>query len=71
MALIWAMTWGGGTHRGRKRRRIFKAIFRNNLTRLEITSEVKNNLKRAIFDLVLKGIFRALLKIALENKNNL
>ena len=35
----------------------FKAIFGNNLTR--------------IFSLVLKGIFRALLKITLENKSNL
>ena len=34
---------------------------------MKITLEVKNNLK-AILNLVLKGIFRALLKITLEHE---
>ena len=39
---------------------LLRLFLRNNLTRLKITSEVKNRLKRLFFDLVLKGIFRGL-----------
>ena len=35
------------------------------------TSEVKQILKQGNFTLVLKGIFRARLKVTLENQNNL
>ena len=49
---------------------LLRLFFGNNLARLKKTSEAKTNLRR-LFSLVLKGIFRARLKITLENKNNI
>ena len=45
-----------------------KAILRDNLTRLKITSETKNHPQQGYFKACLKGYFQALLKITLESK---
>ena len=41
---------------------LLRLFFRNNLTRLKITSEVKKSLSKAIFDLVLKEYFSVIFK---------